>query len=225
MLLMAEVMQGFNHLGSLIDAIAENDDQPAMLQTLGHLMQDRRERRFLLRLRLIYRPDEAQQMRRRGARGKHLPYLIVESHQSCRILLTQNQIAQTSPDKLRVAKFAHRIALPAIRHRTAGIQHDMGLKRGRDLILLDVKPIGLGENAPVQPFDVIAGCVLAVLCEIQRKAQMRRAMQTLHIPIHELFGDQFQPADFRQRGGVEQRSWHVTRWRHPLIPICVPFRA
>jgi hypothetical protein len=116
------------------------------------------------------------------------------------------QIPQAGGDELRIAKLAQRIGRASVRHRCAGIEHDMRPQIRRYFILLDVIAFALGISAPVQPLDVITGRVLAVLGKIQRKAHVRRAVHPLHVPVHHLPRHQLDPRDPLQRMRIEERS-------------------
>src|SRR5205807_2931844 len=75
-----------------------------------------------------------------------------------------------------------------------------------DLVLLDVIPLALGKHPPVDALHVVARHVLAVLREVEREPNVRRAVHPLHVPVHHLPRHQLHFGDLLERAGIEKRS-------------------
>jgi len=69
--------------------------------------------------------------------------------------------------------------------------------------LFDVVTVGLGVDAPVNAFDVIAGHIRAVLGEIEGKADVRTFVHAGDVAIHELTGYKLNAPEFGECGGVQ----------------------
>ena len=109
-----------------------------------------------------------------------LDHLFIKGVQSYRIVLPHSEISQRRCQVLRVLQLGD---FPAgVFHRSARVDQQVDLRVGVGLILFDVKAVGSREQFPVEMAEIVAGHVLAMLGEIRRKSQMRRAMKPADEP-------------------------------------------
>ncbi len=69
---------------------------------------------------------------------------------------------------------------------------------GVGLVLLDVEAIGARVQPPVDAADVVAGDVAAVLGEVDRRAEVRRAVQAVDEAVDDRARQQLEVADPRE---------------------------
>ena len=103
--------------------------------------------------------------------------------------------ARQAPTKQPYSSFG----MPAARelHRARDVEQDreVGVRVG--LVLLDVVAIGARVQPPVDAADVVAGDVAAVLGEVDRGAEERRAMQAVDEALDDVAREQLEVADPR----------------------------
>ena len=80
-------------------------------------------------------------------------------------------------------------------HRGAGVDDERDADVALFLVLLDVVAVGAGEDAPVEPAEVVAGGVLAVLGELDVEAVEGAAVQAADRPLDEPARPQRQVGD------------------------------
>src|ERR1044071_391940 len=136
--------------------------------------------------------------------------------QSDRVVLAHSEKRQRRCQVLRVLQlgdFAARVS-----HRSARINQQMYLRVRVTLIFFDVKAVCAREQFPVEVPEVVARHVLAMLCEVCRKPEMRRAMK----PADEAFDygarNQFERAYARQHFRREESRCDLTAALHYLYP-------
>ena len=71
-------------------------------------------------------------------------------------------------------------------------------------VLLDVVAVGPREQPPVDAADVVAGHVAAVLGEVDRRAEVRRAMQAVDEAVDDRAREQFEVADPRENLRIDE---------------------
>ena len=108
---------------------------------------------------------------RARARRQVLPGLLVEQHQPGRIALLRQQVGERRRQVARVGQLRHALAPVAHRRRRIDEQERAHLR----LVLeaLDVVAVDAADRLPVDAADVVAGRVLLVLGELDRRAGVR----------------------------------------------------
>ena len=77
------------------------------------------------------------------------------------VALVDDEVAERGGQALGVVEPGAVLARES--HRAAAVEHDVAAQVGLGLELLEVVAVGAGEDAPVEPPDVVAGDVVAVL--------------------------------------------------------------
>ena len=95
-------------------------------------------------------------------------------------------------------------ALRAELHRPAGVEHQAAAEIGVGLELLDEEPIGPPVSAPVEPPQIVAGHVLAILGELDARPPMRAGMPARDGPQHRPPRKQRQPRQPRQHARIQE---------------------
>ena len=80
----------------------------------------------------------------------------------------------------------------------------MSRQQGADQVrlffeLLEVELVGAAENLPVEVPQVVAGCVLAVLGELDGEAVVGTAVYAGDVPFHDQPGTQLKPFQLSER--------------------------
>ena len=95
---------------------------------------------------------------------------------------------------MRVVELGQLLAI-RVAHRAAQVHHQVAGDVGLGLELLDVVLVGLGVDQPVDVLRVVAGGVLAVLAELDRKAVKRAGVQALQKALDDELRAQVEPRD------------------------------
>ena len=103
-------------------------------------------------------------MARARAKRNHLPDGFVENRAADGVLLAQQQIRQRGGGRHRVVALGQRAA--AILHAGRNIDQQAAAEVRVFFILLDVEPVLLGPDFPIDAAQVVAGGILAVLQEL-----------------------------------------------------------
>jgi hypothetical protein len=93
------------------------------------------------------------------------------------IALPLREVGEARPDVRRVFQLGN--AAAGERHRSRDIEQDREIGVGVGLVLLDVVAIGARVQPPVDAADVVAGDVAAMFGEVDRRAEVRRAMEAV----------------------------------------------
>ena len=100
------------------------------------------------------------------------------------------------------------LRLVAITHRLAAIEQDRALEVGLFLVFLDVKPVGLRPDFPVDMANVVARSIFAVRRELDRKTVIGAAMLAGDEPFDDQAGPDIEPLDAIEGLRIEV----VVRW-------------
>ena len=141
-----------------------------------------------------------------AAGGRMLRCLAVEQDQADRVLLLDQQHGQRDDQRGGVVELRQRAG--AVVHRGAGIDHERDPQVAFFFVLLDVMAIGAPEDAPVEPAQIVAGRVFAVLGELDVEAVERTAMLPADRPFDDTAGAQHQAGDARR--GRQDRNTCAT---------------
>ena len=145
-------------------------------------------------------------------RGEVLTDLLRESQQAHRIALQIKKVSQ------RCSKGGGIIGLRVTQrtksHRAALVGDQMTTQIRFVLEFLNEVPIAAGKDAPIQIARIIPSGVLAILRKLDRKAMVRRFMQTGNKTFYQLFRQKFNIAKITRTPSIQHRS----HWHHPLQP-------
>src|SRR5262249_51295716 len=120
------------------------------------------------------------------------------------IALPLRQVGEAGADEAGV--FQLRDAAAGELHRPRDVEQHRQVGVGVGLVLLDVEAIGAGIEAPVDAADVVAGDVAAVLGEVDRGTEVRRAVQAVDEPLDDVARQQLEVADPRQDLRIDEAS-------------------
>ncbi len=134
--------------------------------------------------------------------GEALADLLVERDQADGVLLVDHQVAQGRGQADAVLELRQLLAV-GVAHRPGEVHHEVAGEVGLGLELLDVEPVGLGEDRPVDVGDVVARGVLAVLGELDREPLERAGVQPRDEPLDDELGAQVEPRDLADHLGLE----------------------
>src|SRR5688572_17984124 len=98
-----------------------------------------------------------------------------------------------------------RDAVLLVPHRVAGIEHDAHGHRRLGLGFAHEVAVRPREEPPIEPAEVVAGLVAAVLAELEPGALQPARVHAEHEAVHHAPGHQRQVTERRERARVEQR--------------------
>ena len=135
--------------------VAEEHDQAAMPDHAGDLVQALRDLGRSGRLELGQQRQDIAELRPLAPRRQALPDLLVEGDQADGILLVDHQVAEGRRQADAVLELRQLLAV-GVAHRAGEVHHQVAGQVGLGLKFLDVEPVGLGEDVPVDVGDVVA---------------------------------------------------------------------
>ena len=136
------------------------------------------------------------------SRRQALANFLVERDQADRILLMDHQVAQGRGQADAVVELGQLLAI-RVAHRAAQVHHQVAGDVGLGLELLDVVLVGLGVDQPVDVLRIVAGRVLAMLAELDRKAVKRAGVQALQEALDDELGAQIEPGNLPDHLGLQ----------------------
>ena len=139
---------------------------------------------------------------------------LVEQDQADRVLLAGQEHRQRDDQRGGVVELRQDGAGAPVVHRCAGIDDERDPDVALFLVLLDVMAVGAGEDAPVEPAEVVAGGVLAVRGELDVEAVERAAVLAADRPLDQPPRAQGQVGD----PGDDVRIGILPRRRHRRPP-------
>ncbi len=123
-----------------------------------------------------------------------------ERHDAHRVVLMDHQVRQRRRQADRVVELRQLLPI-RVGHRLAQIHRQIAGDVRLGLELLDVVLVGLGIHEPIDIVRIVAGRVLAMLAELNRKAMKRAGVQPVQKPLHDELSAQIKPRnlpdDFR----------------------------
>ena len=137
-----------------------------------------------------------------AARRKFVNGFFTDDNQAGGVALMDDQIGEGRDQAFGEIK----TAFPFVgeTHRRAAIENEIGTEVCFRLKLLHVKAVGAREHAPVEPADVVAGRVVAILGELDAGAAMRTLVATGDAAFHWAAGAEFEPGKPGKDGRVEE---------------------
>src|SRR5262249_55415842 len=105
-------------------------------------------------------------------------------------------------EELAVLELRHAVAREAHRFRLVEEHRKIGV--GVRLVLLHEVPVGPRVQPPIHATDVVAGDVASVLGEVDRRAEVRRAMQAVDEAVDDRAREQLEILDPRKDLGIDE---------------------
>ena len=127
-----------------------------------------------------------------------------DAGQPDRVTLLERQVPERPGDPPGVLDLGH--ARRAEAHRAAGVEHQAAAQVGVGLELLDEEPVRPAVGPPVQPPQVVARHVLAILGELDARAAVRAGMPPRDAPLHRPPREQRKARQSRQDGRIQKAS-------------------
>jgi hypothetical protein len=188
-----------NRVGLLVE-IRNQHENAAALEVLGHLVQRNRQVARSFGPRAVERmQDDIEVLRRRRDLRDDV---VVERDGADAVALALRQVGETGADVAAVIQL--RDPLAGELHRSRDVEQHRQVGVGVGLVLLHVVAIGAREQPPVDPADVVAGDVAAVLGEVDRGAEERRPVVAVDEPFDDVARQQLEVADARQDLRVDE---------------------
>ncbi len=197
-----KAMQGSQHRCGVRQEVAENHDQAAMPHHAGDLMQARFDVGFAGRLELGEQREDIAKLRPLAPRRQALADLLIEGDQADRVLLVDHQIAERGRKTDAVLEFGELLTI-GVTHRSRQIHHQVAGQVRFRLELLDVEAVGLGVNVPVHVGNIVAGRVLAMFGELDRKPLERAGVQPRDEALNNELGAEVEPRHLADDGRVQ----------------------
>ncbi len=130
--------------------------------------------------------------------------LVIEGDETDGIALLMEEVGEGGGEGGGVAGLV--VVEGAVLHGAGTIEEQVAAEVGFVLELLDVMAVGPGEDPPVEMARVIAGCVLAILGELDGEAVVRAAMEAGPETLDDGAGAEFEAADGHERLGMDEGS-------------------
>ena len=167
----------------------------------------------------VERVQHLVEMFQRG--GMRSTMSSVEGDQADAIALALRQVGQARGQHLAVVELGDRAA--AVIHRAGHVEQQVQVGVGVGLEFLDVEPVGAREQAPVDAAHVVAGHVGAVLGEIDRHAEHRRAVQAADEAVDHAARDQFEVVDPGQHRRIDEAFTRYLARDFSLLSTSAPY--
>src|SRR6266404_9318278 len=135
------------------------------------------------------------------ARGKVVADLFVKGKQANRIALQVEEVSERT--RQRVSILIYGVRKRAVAHRAAVIDQEVAAQIGLILEFFDVKPIAAGVEAPIEVAQVVARTVLTILGELDGKAVVGAAVQSVPETFNNHFGAQLKVFDRHQSERID----------------------
>jgi hypothetical protein len=187
-------LERFHQVRRVLVEIGNQHDDGTAFEMFGEPVEHRDQPARLFRAGSIERVQQHVEVlgRRRHVRND----VLVERDDADTIPLAVREIGQRRRQERGVLQLAD---LPAREpHGLGDVEHDHEVGVGVRLVLLDVVAIGTGVQLPVDPADVIARHVPAVLGKVHGRAEERRAVQAVDEPVDDIAREELEILDPRE---------------------------
>ena len=171
----AEVRDGVEDGLGIVEAIGNQDDEPATGKLAGERVQGLACVGDLPRLVRGEALAEEPQMSCAVARGNEVAHLVVVDGEAERVLLLAGDVAERGGDAAGVL-ILRRQAGGAVRHGAGAVEDHMHAQAGLLLILPDVVALRAAEDLPVEVAQIVALHVFAPVGKLHARALERAAM-------------------------------------------------
>ena len=220
MLVAEQAQRGEELLEVVLEEIADDDQHPALAQPREQVAQRGRQRGVRRRLGLFQRVDDDFELRvGRGGRVERVE-LRRDQRQAEAVAFLDDQVRHGGGEVARVVELRAVGAAAEPRaesHRAAHVKHERRDEVRLVLVLADVRPPGATEHLPVEPPDIVAGAVLAMLEKFRRAALVPRAMPAGVRPFHGVPRAEPQVAQPVQRADLQEPALR-RNGRHSASP-------
>src|SRR6185312_8674177 len=209
----ADLAQRFNDIVGILVKIGDEDDEAAPAQILRELLE-RFEQGRLAGAGALVAPFPLQPIERvqdelevLGRRRHVVDDIAVDRRQRYAVALQAREVGEAGREitGVRQLRDPPRLRVGAVAHRRRDVQDHREVGVGIRLVLLDVVAVAPRVEPPVDAPDVVARHVRPMLGEIHRRAQMRRAMQTVDESLDDGAREQLEVPDPRENRGIEKR--------------------
>ncbi len=190
-----EMLNAFDDVFRIIEEIADEDDEGAVVHLFGDFIKDRPGAGLLILRNGGEFIDDHAPLARIVARLDEVADFLIKDGKPRGILLVEGNVGKRRGDGGGMVEFPPAslvVRLPAlglfagVGHRFGGIDEKHDLKVGFFLILFDEVPISAAKNFPVDISGVIALNVLPMLGKFDGKTLVRRPVH----PRDESFNNQ-----------------------------------
>jgi hypothetical protein len=147
--------------------------------------------------------EEPAQVSACRMRRQVAPELLVEAGKPYSVLLPDHQVREGGCKRRPVFQLGD-VVPGGIAHREAGIKHDRGAEIGLLFVLLDVVPVCLSVNFPIDEPDRISWHVLPVFRELDAEPVVRAPVESGDEPLDHEPGTQLHVCEPRDDVGVQE---------------------
>ena len=189
----------------LDEQVRHDDHQRPLPDRLGQFVEHLGQPGRPGRLGLLENVERQPQVRGAAAGGQRLHDAVGHAGDAHRVALLGGEVAQPRTDPPGVVDL-RQPALGGEVHRPRRVEHEAQPEVRVGLVLLDVEPVGPAEGPPVEPPQVVAGHVLAVLGELHARAAVRARVPARHVADHRLAGEQGHARQPGEHGGLEEAA-------------------
>src|SRR5436190_10632583 len=196
----AQRRDGLEHRLRVFVEVGDEDEEAAPREELGQLLHRRRQSSGPGRLQPI--EDVERRLHVLGRRRHVLHDVVVEGGEADAVPLAVHHVGEAGGEDPAVLELAD--AAAAERHRLRDVEQTGEVDVGVGLVLLDIEAIGAPEQLPVDAADVVAGGVAAVLGEVDRRAELRRAVHPVDEPLDDRARHHLEVADACEDDGVHE---------------------
>src|SRR5688572_10602684 len=201
----AEVTERVEHARRRLVEVGYHDDDAALPQVLSALAE-RRIECGRLRLAAVAVAEAVEGVEHMGevprAGWYVLEHVALEGYEAHPVALALREPEQARREEARVIELGNLAA--AIPHRRRAIQQHHDCCIGLRFELLEVEPVGPRPELPVEPPQVVAREVGAMLREIGREPEVRRAVEPAHETLDHRAREQLQVRDAREDTRIDE---------------------
>ncbi len=159
-----QMLEAPAQLRGLDKEIGDDDNQGPLPNRFGQLVQGGHQTRLALGFELFHEVEQGGEMRRIAARRQLRDNALGDRVQSDGVSLLDREVAEGRAKLQGVFEFGD--AFRAKAHRAARVDDEAATQVCVRLELLHIEPIAAAVRSPVEPPQVVARHVLAVLGEL-----------------------------------------------------------
>ncbi len=195
-----ELSQCFLHGRQVHEHVGEERDDSAGARLLRELREHFGNVRFVVAGGLFELVHQQLQMIRVRACRQHLANFGIERDEPDHVLLLLQHVGETRRAGGRIIVLR---AVLTVVHRFTGIDDQGALEVRLLFVFLDVEPVSLGPDLPVDVPGIVAGRVFAVGGKFDGKAVVGRAVLPRDEAFHDKPSPHIEPLDAVERFGIE----------------------
>ena len=188
-----EVAEGAGEFRRVDEQVGDDHHECPLPDRLGQFMEHVRQLGSALRAGLLDDVEDLPQVGRAAARREGPHDFGGRAGDADGVSLLTGEVAERPADPSGVVDLGKRLGARGRlgrgeAHRPARVEHDHEPEVRVGLVLLDIETIGAAEGPPVEPPQVVAGDILAILGKLDARAAMGAGMPTRHPSHHRLAG-------------------------------------